>query len=128
METYQEKIMKLSEEGIIILYKRINENEAEIEREVTLEVSQLEADIGKCSICGNSPALLVDRKEKGTYWLCADCMFEKIVDNMRLEAEIERLREVLTRAHDFIIEPEYEDEDMLLGEIADALKSGEDDE
>ena len=53
------------------------------------EVAQLEADIGECSVCGQSPALLVDREHKGTYWLCGDCMGERIIDKIELEAKIE---------------------------------------
>ena len=42
-----------------------------------------------CSIDGTQPALLVDAEEKGTYWMCASCMFETIKDKMKLEAENE---------------------------------------
>lgn len=57
---------------------------------------QLEADIGECSICGNKPALCVDKQHKGTYWLCAECMMERIEDKMQLEAEVERFRKYLS--------------------------------
>ena len=64
-----------------------------------LESSLAEArrEIGECSVCGTSPALLVDKKHKGTYWKCAGCMMETIEDKMKLEAENERLREVLVK-------------------------------
>ena len=42
--------MKLSEEGVIILYKRTNDNKAEFDREVTNEVAQLEDENEKLQI------------------------------------------------------------------------------
>ena len=52
-------------------------------------VAQLEGE--PCSICGSQPALLIDAKEKATYWMCAECMFEKVLIKMELEAKLEAI-------------------------------------
>ena len=31
-----------------------------------------------CSICGQAPAVCIDEDNKGTYYLCGDCAFEKL--------------------------------------------------
>ena len=78
-------------------------------------IAQLEADIGECSVCGTRPALLVDRKHKGTYWKCADCMMETIEDKMQLEAEN-------SRAMDAMFPNGWKPEDaMALGQTVEGM-------
>jgi DNA repair exonuclease SbcCD ATPase subunit len=36
--------------------------------------------MGTCSVCGQSPAVLIDAYDKGTYWLCGECVAERIQD------------------------------------------------
>ena len=52
-------------------------------------IAQLEGE--PCSICGSQPALLIDAKEKATYWMCAECMLEKVLIKMELEAKLEAM-------------------------------------
>ena len=47
-----------------------------------------ENQIGSCSICGSEPALCVDKQNKGTYWLCGDCMEERIIEWIRVQQAI----------------------------------------
>jgi len=48
-----------------------------------------------CSICGATPTLLVDAKEKAAYWKCGDCVFEDTQRTLKIETENTRLREAL---------------------------------
>lgn len=64
------------------------------------EVAALEAQVGEpCSVCGQQPAVLVDIKQKATYWKCGDCVLEGIEEKMKLEAQVASLREAL-EGHD----------------------------
>ena len=49
------------------------------------------ADMEKCSVCGQTPAVCVDKEHKGTYWLCGDCVGIGIEDNRDLVARVTEL-------------------------------------
>ncbi len=79
-----------------------------------------------CSICGTTPALLIDAKEKATYWMCADCMFETIQDKWKIEEENAALKRVARAAKVLL----WRDPSKLkyfekIDELDDALKEAD---
>lgn len=53
----------------------------------------------------------------------ANALLEARAEFAQLEAGNEQLRGLLLRAHDFIVEPEYDDEQELMDDIDKALGS-----
>ena len=96
--------------------------------EVAAEVLQLEATLRAaeqiigilegepCSICGSQPALLIDAKEKATYWMCAECMLEKVLIKMELEAKLEAI--TCLECEKSMLECECDDtEELMVGDM-----------
>ena len=63
----------------------------------------------KCSICGGIPALCVDKHNKGTYFLCGDCMEEVIIEKMKIQQAIAEFAEKIDYGHKIYREEQDDD-------------------
>lgn len=52
-----------------------------------------------CSVCGIVPALCVDKRSKGTYFLCGNCMEEVIIEKIKLQEAIADFAERVDYEH-----------------------------
>ena len=55
--------------------------------------TEIAIQLGICSICGKIPALCVDKHNKGTYFLCGDCMGETIIEGIKTREAIAEFAE-----------------------------------
>ena len=63
----------------------------------------------KCSICGCIPALCVDKHNKGTYFLCGDCMEEELVEGTKIRQAIAEFAEKVNYEHKIYREEQDDD-------------------